>query len=157
MKFWTMLPSGQLHLPAKVCPVQSGTATLKEKHIIYCIGSKTFTTAALQKKYMSSLITIGSRDQQGCGNVVTVVIVHHVVYTPVQCMSSIQIWYWPVHSRLAIMPQPCREPRPRNIRHKCKYTYHKHISRCPHIHIYKRHKNSNRGRCQVADATKVFN
>ena len=90
---------------------------------------------------------IGGHDQQGCCDIVTAATVHHAVYTSVQCAYSIQIWFQYVCSRLAIVPQLCRKPRPRNIRHECKHLQHQHISRHPCMHMCRRHKSSNRERC----------
>ena len=55
----------------------------------------------------------------------------YAVYTPIQHAHSTQIWIWAVHSRFAIMPQPCIKLRPRYTRYECEYTQHYHIGRLP--------------------------
>ena len=81
---------------------------------------------------------------------------HHSAHTPAQYAYPIKTWSWVVHSGLDITPQPQRELRLRNTRHECEYTQHQHISRCPHMHLYRRHSSSIKGGSGVVDATVVY-
>ena len=40
------------------------------------------------------------------------------------------------------MQYPCGEQKSKNIRYEHKYIFHQHNSRCPNMHIYRRHKKA---------------
>ena len=101
-------------------------------------------------------LTVGSYNGQRCGNVITIPAMHNSMHIPVQGMHTIQARPWAIHCRLAIMTQPWRENKDRDMRpkHKCQCDRDSRGPASGYINTW--YTRSNSKRCTAAKAKGIY-
>ena len=90
--------------------------------------------------------------QERCSNTITVTTVHTSKETPVQNSNTKQTQPRPLHRRVALNSELCKEQGCRNTRYETKHSSSVHYDRNPSILVHLRNKKNNTKRCASSTA-----